>query len=74
MKFVISIWAVVVAQLVEEVLPTPEIRSLNPFHSMENFIYYQLYWKDNNIVGTYFLLHCISLPLVRPPWSTIESE
>ena len=34
-------WAVVVAQLVERLLPTPEISSSNPV--INNFIYYQLF-------------------------------
>ena len=39
----------VVAELVEQLLPTQEIRGLNPV--IGNFIYYQLYlndWKDEN--------------------------
>ena len=38
--------AVVVAQLVEQLPSSPEIRSSNP--DMDNFIYYQLYLKDEN--------------------------
>ena len=34
------------AQLVEWLLPTPEIRGLNPV--IGNTIYYQLYLKDEN--------------------------
>ena len=44
-----SIWAVIVAQLVERLLPTAEVRGLNPVISkfLMN-LYCQLYWKDTN--------------------------
>ena len=44
--------AVVVAQLVERSLPTPEVRSLNPVireFLNRTFVYpFQLYWKNEN--------------------------
>ena len=46
-----NIWAVVVAQLVERSLPTPEVRGLNPVIGKllyGTFVYWQLYWKDEN--------------------------
>ena len=41
------VWTVVVAQLVERSLPTPEIRSSNPVRD-QIYMHYQLYWKDEN--------------------------
>ena len=44
-------WAVVVAQLVEQSLPTPEVHSLNPSHQQKiilKIVYCQLYKKDEN--------------------------
>ena len=41
-----NIWAVVVAQLVERSLPTPEVRGLNPVIGKllyGTFVYWQLY-------------------------------
>ena len=40
-------WEVVVAQLVEQSLPTPEVRGSNPVIG-KIYLYYQLYWKDEN--------------------------
>ena len=42
-----NIWEVVVAQLVERSLPTPEVRGSNPVIS-KIYMYHQLYWKDEN--------------------------
>ena len=44
-------WAVVVTQLVERSLPTPEVRGSNPIIGKllcGTFVYSQLYWKDGN--------------------------
>ena len=38
---------VVLAQLVERSIPTPEVRGLNPVIG-KICVYYQLYWKDEN--------------------------
>ena len=41
----------VVTQLVERLLPTPEVRGSNPVIGKllyETFVYCQLYWKDEN--------------------------
>ena len=38
---------VVVGQLVERALPTPEVRGWNPVIG-KIYIYYQQYWKDEN--------------------------
>ena len=38
---------VVVAQLVERLLPTPEVRGSNPVTG-NIYVHYQLYWKDEN--------------------------
>ena len=40
-------WEVVVVQLVERSLPTPEVRGSNPVIG-KICMYYQLYWKDEN--------------------------
>ena len=45
------LWAVVVTQLVEQSIPTPEVRWSNPVIGKNlywTFVYYQLYWKDEN--------------------------
>ena len=46
------IWAVVVTQLVERSLPTPEVHSSNPVIGKLFYqhlsVYCQLYWKDKN--------------------------
>ena len=44
------LWAVVVAQLVEQLLPKPEVRGSNPVMGKMywTFIYCQLYLKDEN--------------------------
>ena len=51
-KFLAQIWAVVVAQLVERPLPTPEVLGSNPVIGefiIEHFLTYcQLYWKYEN--------------------------
>ena len=46
----IVIWggAVVVAQLVEQLLPTPEVRSSNRAKFIMNIYWQQLYWKDES--------------------------
>ena len=47
---ILGFWAVVLAQLVEQSLPTPEVRSSNPVIGKIywTFVYCQLYWKDEN--------------------------
>ena len=43
-------WSAVVVQLVERLLPIPEVRGLNPVISKNLYwtLYCQLYWKDKN--------------------------
>ena len=45
-----STWAVVMAQLVDRLLPIPEVRSSNPVIGKNLYwtFYSQLYWKDEN--------------------------
>ena len=51
MSNIVTRWAVVVAQLVERSLPTPEVCGSNPVivtYLYWTFVYCQLYWKDKN--------------------------
>ena len=41
-------WAVIVAQLVERLLETPEVRCSNPVIGKINIEQCQQYWKDEN--------------------------
>ena len=49
-------WAVVVAQLVEQSLPIPEVRDSNPVIGKKIImnIYYQLFWKKEAGNGPFF--------------------
>ena len=48
-----QVWEVVVAQLVEQLLSISEVRGSTPvfgkIYIEHLFVYYQLYWKDENI-------------------------
>ena len=49
-------WAVVVAQLVEQSLPIPEVRDSNPVIGKKIImnIYYQLFWKKRSGMAHFF--------------------